>query len=598
MSVATAITLLFGAVATIAGLFATNYMRVLVSVTSSASVAEVAVPVGHWLLAAAWLIAVANLIGREQPGVAFRCAAVAFVLHVLILLTLFVDKLNDREAFSASVYLWYARLFCSAALAGTVVWASQWVRRLRAGASTAAAVESPICFGALALLLAMANQSPAMTITAVLFGMACAAVIALWPERVARVVDAARSFTQREAILLAAVFVVAFALRMLYVQRIMTDPNYLDTGADGRLYDRLAGALAGGGIPQSFTDRYPMLLLGYVWFLAAIYKVAGHSYLAAAAIQSVLGAASAVLVYVAGKDVFGAAAGRLAAMFTALNFSLIFAAAALGHQALDVFLTALIVVLLLRFVRDTTPAWRWTLVGLAMGAAMAVRETVVFFAAFVAAWIPWSYPRGWRAGRVAIVTYVAGASLVLAPFVAPKIWSPEGRQNIRAHFDRLYRGQAEAEPVRGDLVGPLADPGAAFSQLMSSPVHVVATLGRAYTKNVAVQFFTQPYGGFDLIFLRKGTEYYYGMWFYAYALALTGLAVALRAIITRQENAVGALLIIGLITTRTLPHIVLESDYRHRVPIEPFLILLAAVGAVSLATRPVTPEGQRASNSR
>jgi hypothetical protein len=480
-----------------------------------------------------------------------------------------------------------------------MVWTSLWVRRLRAGVGAATALESPICCGGLALLLTMANQNLAMTIAASSFGIACAALIALWPETVVRVVDAARSVAQREVLLLVAVFLVACALRMLYVQRIMTDPNYLDTGADGRLYDRLAWSLAsGGGIPESFTNRYPMLLLGYVWFLAAIYKVAGHSYLVAAAVQSVLGAATAVLVYVAGKYVFGIAAARLAAVFTAVNFSLIFAAAALGHQALDVFLTALIVVLLLAFVRDATRAWRWTLAGLAMGAAMAVRETVVFFAAFVAAWIAWSFPGGWRAGRVAVISYVAGAALVLAPVAAPKIWSADARRNMRAHFDRLYRGQAEAEPVRGDLVGPLADPGAAFSQLMSSPVHVVTTLGRAYTKNVAVQFFTQPYGGFDLIFLRKGTEYYYGMWFYAYALALTGLAVALRAIITRQESAAGALLIIGLIAMRTLPHIVLESDYRHRVPIEPFLILLAAVGAVSLATGRVTLQGQPASNSR
>jgi predicted branched-subunit amino acid permease len=77
---------------------------------------------------------------------------------------------------------------------------------------------------------------------------------------------------------------------------------------------------------------------------------------------------------------------------------LIFAAAALGHQALDVFLTALIVVLLLGFVRDATQAWRWTLAGLAMGAAMAVRETVVFFAVFVAAG-SWCFPR-MAGGRV------------------------------------------------------------------------------------------------------------------------------------------------------------------------------------------------------
>ena len=58
----------------------------------------------------------------------------------------------------------------------------------------------------------------------------------------------------------------------------------------------------------------------------------------------------------------------------------------------------------------------------------------------------------------------------------------------------------------------------------------MATLTRAYAKNFAVQFLTQPYGGFDLVFLRKGSDYYYGMWFYAYALTVVGTIVAVRRI--------------------------------------------------------------------
>ena len=506
-------------------------------------------------------------------------------------MTLFVGKLGDREAFSATIYLLYARLFCMGALAVSTTWVLTWVGRMRADRGSIAALEAPIAIGMAALAVALTLQSVLMGAAGLVGGAVIAAVMITAPDRTKRFVSLVQATAFNEIGFLIAVFVGALALRMLYVQRIMGDPSYLDTGADGRVYDNLAWSIAAGeGVPQAFTNRYPMLLLGYVWFLAAIYKVVGHSYFAAVALQSMIGAATSGLVYFAGTRVFGAAPARVAACFTALSFSLIFAAAALGHQAVDVFLTALIIVTLLHLIANDGPSWRWAAAGLVMGAAITVRETAIFFAAFAAAWIALAYPKGWRASGRAIAAYTAGAAIVVLPFVAPKLWTPDARRNMRAHFDRLYRGEAEGQPIRGELVGPLANPSEAFDQLTSSPVHVIGTLARAYTKNFAVQFLTQPYGGFDLVFLRKGTEYYYGMWFYAYALTVAGTIAAMRLITGGGAAAAGATLVIGLIASRTLPHIVLESDYRHRVPIEPFLILLASVGAVSLWERvTVTP---------
>jgi 4-amino-4-deoxy-L-arabinose transferase-like glycosyltransferase len=403
----------------------------------------------------------------------------------------------------------------------------------------------------------------------------------------ARMVTAVRAAAANQTLFLSAVCLIALGLRLLYVQRIMSDVNYLDAGADGRTYDTLAWQMAGGGgVPETFTNRYPLLLLGYVWFLAAIYKVIGHSYLAAVAVQSMIGAAVSWLIYLAGKPVFGDGVARLAALFTALSFSLIFAAASLGHQAVDVFLTALVTVLLLQLVAHDGPLWRWGAAGVMMGAAFAVRETAIFFAAFVAAWIVAAYPRGWRASLPALASYAAGAAIVVLPFLAPKVWTHESRQAMRGHFERMYRGEGETSSMpRPDLVSPVADPGAALSQLEKDPRGIIGTLVRASAQNFVLQFFTQPYGGFDLVFLRKGTEYYYAMWFYAYALTVLGTIVATGMISHRGFPASAVILILGVIASRTFPHLILVSNYRHRVPIEPFLILLASVGAVSLWQR-------------
>jgi hypothetical protein len=509
--------------------------------------------------------------------VIYRCIGAGFALHVLLLVALFVPRLTDREAFSSGLYLNYARLFCVTMLAIATGWAIDWTRRLSSDARAITALDAPVMVGALTLALALARYSAAMAIVGVIVGIALAARSGWMTAAITRAIAG------DERVFLAVVVLIALGLRLMYVDRIMGDPNYLDTGADGRRYDTLAWSLAsGGGIPASFSQRYPLLLLGYVWFLAAIYRIAGHSYWIAVAAQSVLGSAVCVLVYAAARNVFDAVTARVAAVFIALNFSLIFAAAALGHQALDVFLTALIIWMLLRATTRPAGAWRWLTIGLAVGATIAVREAAVFFAAFVLPWIAYVEPRGWRASRPALVAFAAGIAIVVLPLAAPKVWTAERRQDLRMHFDRLYRGQAEAQPVRGELVGPLADPSGAWAQLTARPLAVAATLAHAYARNFAVQFLTQPYGGFDLVFLRKGSPYYYGLWFYAYMLTIVGTAAAWRVMMGAGPGSSGVILILGLIATRTLPHIVLESDYRHRVPIEPFLIVLASFGAVSI----------------
>jgi hypothetical protein len=60
-----------------------------------------------------------------------------------------------------------------------------------------------------------------------------------------------------------------------------------------------------------------------------------------------------------------------------------------------------------------------------------------------------------------VITYIAGAALVLVPVAAPRIWSADARRNI-PHFDRLYRA-SQAEPVRG-ICQAARRSGAAFSQ--------------------------------------------------------------------------------------------------------------------------------------
>ena len=162
----------------------------------------------------------------------------------------------------------------------------------------------------------------------------------------------------------------------------------------------------------------------------------------------------------------------------------------------------------------------------------------------------------------------------------------------------MYRGLGGSRPTqRTELVGPLDQPGEALAQLQAEPGRVIGTLTREYVDNFAAQFLTQPYGGFDLVFLRKGSDYYYGMWFYAYVLTIAGTIIVIGGLRAGGIFASGAVLILGLIVSRTIPHLILASDYRHRAPLEPFLILLASVAAARFAAQALTSAQPDVANS-
>ena len=109
-------------------MLAADRMQIIVTVSSSASVSELALPIGHWVAVGMWALSIVGLVPANRRQVIFRCIGVGFALHVLILVALFVPRLDDRAAFSATVYLIYARVFCVMAMALSTVWLYSWAR--------------------------------------------------------------------------------------------------------------------------------------------------------------------------------------------------------------------------------------------------------------------------------------------------------------------------------------------------------------------------------------------------------------------------------------------------------------------------------------
>ncbi len=281
--------------------------------------------------------------------------------------------------------------------------------------------------------------------------------------------------------------------------RIMSDANYLDAGADGRVYDALA-----------LVDRqrrwHPdrRLRTGFRSSSSVMCGSSRASIQSSAtatspltAVQSILGAAACRPGLRGSRaNCSGAHRRRVAALFTALSFSLIFAAATLGHQAVDVFLTALIVWLLVRFDHDPARApgagpWPALVVGL--GVCGEGNEYL---------------PGRFRAAvdRVRESEGLAGVGSGARGVCRRERRSSCCRFSRRRcgrrgspgacgiHFDRLYRGEGGSRPcLATELVAPLTDPQRGLdADSSTSPGVSSARLARAYAKNFAVQFLTQP----------------------------------------------------------------------------------------------------------
>lgn len=287
-----------GAALTLAAAAVTAVMLVpehtqLVLLIASSGANEVVFPLAYWVAAGLWAWLAASVLGAPARPVVARAIGVAATLHVLVLLASFAGRLAEPATFSTPFYWIYARLFSAAVLAGATWWTVVALRALSMPAARLALIDLPVGAGALVLAAALLRHDPLTAAVGLVLG-GLVAVTANPADPLSIVPPSLRRLLAGERVFLLVVFCAALVFRLLYLRQVMTNPNYVETGADGPVYDELAWSIARGeGIRQSFTDRFPLLLLGYVWLASGVYAIAGHSYFALCALQAVIGSARA-----------------------------------------------------------------------------------------------------------------------------------------------------------------------------------------------------------------------------------------------------------------------------------------------------------------
>jgi len=395
--------------------------------------------------------------------------------------------------------------------------------------------------------------------------------------KVKKAAGALKSIFSNEKVFLTCIFIIAVAFRLFLLKRTMTNPGYIDTGADGRTLDTLAREFLAGK-PASFPGSR-----GYWMFLAGIYSIFGDDYFKIGLIQSIFGALAIVMIYVIAKRGFGEVTARIAAVIAALDYPLIFSAVSIGHEAMDIFYVAFTAYLLVK-VRDIGINMKsiclTALTGLVCALAMATREANLLIPFVAIVWLIYvfsksDYQRSRRAGIY--FTLLLFTIIGIAPFLYLNFKSrgslydqssPYGVVSILENY-HPYLTSIGFNPIK-DLYGSM-------EIVADKPLIFLKALWLNYYTKFMELYFNQGYGGFDPIFLvrKPMTNYYLIMWFYAYLLTFFGMISVFTA--RFKDKAVGCLVLL-MIIYKTLFYMCTITQYRYRAAIDPFLIILTAYG--------------------
>jgi len=174
------------------------------------------------------------------------------------------------------------------------------------------------------------------------------------------------------------IFLIAFLVRLGFVINETGIPS-----SDAASYDSLGLSISKGygyiydnGIPDSFRPPF------YPAFLAIIYKFFGHSYFAVRFIQSIIGALTAVFVFLIGRKIYGFFIGLLASFVSIAYLPFIKSSCLLLTENIFTFILILIVFYLIK-IQKNGKFGDSIVLGLLLGISLLTRSTMALFILFI-----------------------------------------------------------------------------------------------------------------------------------------------------------------------------------------------------------------------
>jgi len=235
--------------------------------------------------------------------------------------------------------------------------------------------------------------------------------------------DQAHSARQTRAF--AILFVLALLPRIAHLLTIRDSPFFSILYIDPLMFDEWGLRIASG---ELLSERPFFLDPLYPYLLGAIFAVFGHSYTAVIAIQSVLGALAAPLVFLASARWFDRRVAWVAGIIAAIYVPGIYFGGLIMKPGLSVFLSALLLWQWSKGLAQRCGVFHWGLTGVVFGLAALTRGNLVVIIPLIAAWFVLARgaegPAGERPPRwldrikarprlIEVGSMLAGAALIL-----------------------------------------------------------------------------------------------------------------------------------------------------------------------------------------
>lgn len=386
-----------------------------------------------------------------------------------------------------------------------------------------------------------------------------------------------------------AIFGIALAMRLLYILSI--GAGNFSQSSDGRAYHDIAVNLLARHefitamdpphrLDEPFANRPPLT----PFFLAAVYAVTGPSPRAAQVAMAFAGALGCALVVVLGRQLFGSTVGWLSGLIAAGYPFFVFLTSVSLTENLAIPLYVALVILLVR-IRDQPRLRDAWLAGVVVGLAALNKPTALGLLPFLVLWLaiiwrtqpqqvvrmatpivlatmfvvlPWTVRNYLRLGEIIAVTTQAGGALYAsngfhADYAIEKLENGAtgwyGLPGSGPKLDGLSRAEADRREFR---------------------------LALAFIREHPQKFLEQAYRKVRIFWGAYPHPIHRASWAATAVLSLIGLGISLPA----WRRLMPLYL---LIVQTALISVFFSAMPRFRAPIEPFLLIFAAVALVGFA---------------
>lgn len=406
--------------------------------------------------------------------------------------------------------------------------------------------------------------------------------------------------SRRDRVLLAAILLLALALRVVFVLQMRANPYFDDPQLDQHLFVDWARAIARG------EESRPGVFLTaplYPWLLGLFFRAFGEDLLAVRLVQAVIGTGTVFLVFLVARRAFDTTVGLVAAFLAAIYWLLLYYDADLLREgpANCANLAGILGVLALS--RRAKPS-TCILTGLVFGLSALLRQQVLLFVPLFALWLLLAARVRWPL----VALFLLSAAAPIAPITAYNTFvggdfvviSAEGGHTLWSGNNPDADGVAGVTPdTRGDVLGHFEDSWAAAERAEGRKLR--PSEYSAHYVHKTLDFVREHPGTEARLLLRKAwlllTDWEFGSpeeprffaerfapivrWLpfgfgAALALAALGLAVSWRGAALRFP-------VWGYLLVSSATVVLFAVSARYRAPMIPLLLVYSACGAVWLA---------------